>query len=1040
MNTHGQRGRTLRRPRLEEVRKLAALIGLLFIVGTEAGPVRVPRGVFATVGVLALMIASVLALIERRTVGRNSCVYGYSAPAPQSTRAWRWTLIGLACTGAVVAQTWFPGGTAIAGGDITPPVGTAWIGRLFSPFVWSGDNLGGPGQAQGQLPWAAVDWLVHLIGGSGALAQRIWLSALIAGILVAGAALVRGLGFGPLAGIAAALLYFFNPHTISDVGVNDVYLVSMALLAALPALVLAYSRCRIRMWVGLAGFIVSAPFVGFAFANPPLVGMIAITTMGTPLLAWLRFGRPAAHQALRLVLIGGALLLATSAYWIVPDTVALGGVATGNLSSLSAWAFTEQRSTLANALWLNTSWGWRYSVYFPYARDFARFPLGIIQVLLPLLAFSGLALRSALGEVGSRLTRMRGFIGIVTLLVIILSTGTRPPGNVLFDPLYYHLPYGWLLREPGRFLMLAALGYAVLAASLVEYWSHNVPERRWSLPGWPKPVRSTLLPALLALSAVVALGLASGFPLWTGAVVPGARQAFPSTHVTVPTDWLATAHYLNTDAPSGSLLILPPDDFYQMPYSWYYGNDGFIANLVDRHVLVPSAQGYSIVSTTLLASVHLEASALLAHAWTEASRLLQALGTPLVLVRGDIASNFYDRDIASPAALAASLAQDPNMRILYADGSLKVYGPRARYPPTTGFATVNTPTPDLRVLAALPSRTALVTASPIPGHLAIRQLPPVATWHLGKTALTTSVPEPKGWQYSALALGLPTYSAPNQIGLAEHQVGVPGGSQTLQLRLPVGQSLIGDGSFTAGPWDAVGNCNNSVPVVAPNFLRATVLPHSGPGGTPALQVAASIDAACEATELKWHSGPVLVNIWVRTRSGAPPRMCFWETPIDRCAPTAALPSSSQWRLYRTTVVPATGTETVTLFVYAFAQSPGHVSVDQYAGVVARSILHRPTIDVVGRPTTDAAPTRLLSYPTGYAPGWIGPRDAVHVLVDGLRNGWLTTSNSRAVRKPTYLPSANEGRDELLLASTMLLVAAASTVISRRRYQSAPSAR
>ena len=120
------------------------------------------------------------------------------------------------------------------------------------------------------------------------------------------------------------------------------------------------------------------------------------------------------------------------------------------------------------------------------------------------------------------------------------------------------------------------------------------------------------------------------------------------------------AFRLATDTPARPL--------YQMPYSWYYGNDGFIANLVDRHVLVPSAQGYSIVSTMLLsASVHLEASALLADAWTEASRLLQALGTPLGLVPGDIASNFYDRDIASPAALAASLAQDPNMRILYAE-------------------------------------------------------------------------------------------------------------------------------------------------------------------------------------------------------------------------------------------------------------------------------------------------------------------------------------------------------------------------------------
>jgi hypothetical protein len=1021
-------------------RQATALFGLACVVAAAAAPGISPSPVFAELGVVALVIAAIFALVEPSRAGTDTNHRSHRAAVLHSTQAWRWTLIGLGCVGMLVAQSWFRAGTAIAGGDITPPVGTAWIGRLFSPFVWSGDNLGGPGQLEGYLPRAAVDWLVHLSGGSGVLAQRIWLSALVGAVLVAAAALVRALGFGPLAGAAAAVLYFFNPETLTDGAVNDVYLVTRVLLVALPAVLLAYGRERITLWAALACFAVAAPFVGLAYANPPLVAMIAITTAATPLLAWVQFGRPAARRALRLVLVGGAVLLAASAYWIVPDSVALVGVAAGKLSSLSAWAFTEQRATLANALWLNTGWGWRFTAYFPYAPDFAGFPLGLVRLLLPLLAFSGLALRSPTGEAGWRLTRLRGVIALSTLAVIILSTGTRPPGDVLFDPLYYHLPYGWLLREPGRFLMFAALGYALLAAVLVEHWRHIVPTNFWSVRAWPKSLPSTVLPAGLALAAVVLVGLASAFPLWSGAVVPGPRQAFPSSHVTVPAYWLATANYLNTSGPPGSLLVLPPDNFYQMPYSWYYGNDGFIANLVDRHVLDPSAQGYNTVSATLLDSVQLEASALLAHDWTEANRLLRALGTPLVLVRGDIVANFGERHIASPAALATSLARDPNMRLLRSDGLLQVYGPRKSYARLASFATVDTSTPDLQVLSRLPSGTAVVTAPPIPGHLAISQLPPVATWHLGTTALSTTVPEHTGWQYSALVLGLHTSSTDPQLGLAQRQVVSPGGSPSLQMRLPVGASIIHNGGFAAGPWGPVGNCYDSEPVSSPNFLRADVLPRAGPGRTPALQIAASIDAACEATELTWHGGPILLDLWVRSLSGAPPKMCVRELPIERCAATAPLPSGSRWHLYRTTVIPDPGTESVTIFLYAYGQSLRQGSIEQFAGVIARSLPHSPSVDVVARPSTSAGPTRLLAYPSGYAAGWVGPPSARHVLVDGMRNGWLTTSGRGAPQAVRYQPLVDEVRDEFLLASAMLLLATAGIFIARRRPRASPGER
>ena len=966
------------------------------------------------VGVVALATAALLILVGDRAVTRpraedpregqvvSSVTEGQVV---SSSVTWRWILLGLGVGGATIAQTWFRAGTSIAFGDIAPPIGTAWIGRIFDSFGWSGANLGGPATNQVDLPRAVVSELTHLVGGSGSLAQRIWLTLLISGIFVAGGALARSLGLGPAAGIAAGALYFFNPVTLSEVAFNDVYLLTMILLAALPAVVISYGRGTLSLPRVCVCFVVASPFVGYAYQNPPLVGMLVLVVAAAPLLVWIRYGRTAAKRSLGGLAIGGALLLGVSAYWLIPAHNAVSAVAAGNLSSLSSWAFTEGRYTLANGLWLNTEWGWGVTLYYPYAPEFSRFPLELVRPLVPLVAFGGLAIAHSATRKERRLSRLTAAVALAVLAVVFFDTGTRSPGGVLFDHLY-RLPYGWLLREPGRFLLIGAVGFSLLAATLVE--------------------RLRALPVLAVVVPTVAVALVAGFPLWTGSVIAGPRQGYPSVHVTVPADWVAAAHYLNSDAaPGGSLLVLPPDDFYQMPYTWYYGNEQFIPDLLNRNVVVPYPQGYSTVSTELLNSVKLEASALLDKNWHEAGLLLNALGTPVVLVRGDIEPGFKGRPIVSPAALAASLTQDPEMRLVHRDGVLSLYQLRGTYRVTpTSFATVDKGVPDLRTLAVLPPGTSLVTSEPRPGDPQVVQLPPVASWKAGPFALSTRAALPPGWTYSVVSNALRTQPAP----LAQFVPTAHG--ESVQIQAPLGDSLIHDGDFASGLWGPIGNCH-ALPVHPREILGAVVEPREGPGGIPALQLSATADSACQQNLLSWTGGDIYLQLSARSLEGTQANFCVWEEPQNRCIAsiqepytTAGPPPGPTWHRYTMIVQPTPGATKLSLFVYASSFAVGQPSISQYAGITVRALPSDPSAVVVGTPTSARSSSKLVTIATGYSALWAGPPGTTHVLVDGLRNGWITGSAQADTVHAVYTPDTHLFRKEVALLLAMVLVATA----------------
>ena len=1047
-------------PAMERAGRTLAWLGVAGAVGLGVLDGRSPGTVVAAIATAALAGAVVLGAvvtIRRRDRAGTPASAHDEASLPSAGRppgGWRGAA-AVALIAVAAAQTWFAGGAVIAGGDIAPPYGLAWTHHLFAAWVWTGSNLGGPGALEVQAPWAAVLLVVHALGGGAPLAQRLWLTSLYAAAGLSAYALLRLLRLGTLASVIGALVYLFNPYTLSTVGVNAVYLCAMVLLAAYPAIVLAVATGRLRLRTGVVLFALGSPLIGYAYQNPPLVLMVAAATVVSALGAWWVYRGHALRRAVRLLASGIPVLVLASAYWVVPSWLQLHSVATQRLSSLSSWTWTEGRANLANGLWLNTTWGWRYAAYYPYAHLYQAFPLDLVKFLLPAVAFWSLVpvvFRSG----GSALrTRVALASAAIALGVVFFSTGTNAPGSIVFDPLY-HLPYGWTLQDPGRFLMAAGLAYGVLIGLAYSAASELLGARARAastrVQRVPHRLRLTGTGAVAVVAALVAI--VPGFPLVSGAVVSGARRTaratFPSSHVSLPAYWADAAAYLNARTPRATVLVLPPDDFYQMPYTWYYGNDGFITDLLDAHVIDPVTQGYGATSAAsyLNGVVDEVATSLLAGDWPLVRRLLGALGANEILLRGDVEAQFPGRRILSPAALARALARDPTVSLLHRDGPLGIYEVHAQQLGVIRqgrIVTVGSRFPDLRALALFPPGTALVTSAPRRGLSAVFSPPPLALWQMRGGRLETTLQLTRRRRYR-LALLAPTSSRSvlaqrlsTRLRRPFHASwGTDARGPWVRFSIELRRPLLADGSFEHGGWGHVGNCDAVSGTTAGAHLRASVLKTGGPGGAPALELSAAGDAACESETTAWRRGPVLLSLWARQLSGAAPALCLWEEPIRGCAPATPLPANRSWSRFSEVVTPTRGARQLSLFLYAYGPSS-----TAYADVSLTAVPSQDLPVVVGTPIAGrGGPRSLLVSPDAYGPAWSAASHATYVRVDGARGGWLT--DAATVRGPLHyggaatvwrlgiLPSLAAAGIVLFLLGRFLPEAVRGTAFQRRR--------
>jgi hypothetical protein len=228
-----------------------------------------------------------------------------------------------------------------------------------------------------------------------------------------------------------------------------------------------------------------------------------------------------------------------------------------------------------------------------------------------------------------------------------------------------------------------------------------------------------------------------------------------------------------------------------------------------------------------------------------------------------------------------------------------------------------------------------------------------------------------------------------------------GNTNTISLSVPTRPAIM-NGDFSQGMWGPVGNCNDAVKAQPGRDIRADLIPRGAPGGGAALRLSASIDSACEIQALNWHGGALVVSLLINQVQGAAPRLCVWEIGPQRCAALPNPSSTSGWSVYRASVFPDAGTTSLAVYLYADAGPKGQ-TISEYANVQIREVAARQTWVLLGTPRLTPSDTpRLVVDESTFSPQWestIG----MHVLVNGMLNGWLTPPQG-ALARPFFLPA------------------------------------
>lgn len=977
-----------------DLRSICAAGGLLLLAAIA---------VFRSNDVESAFCVGLFLLAALLGLGRASNIEATHAGASSrtSTKGWTWLVVygSVAAGSSLIVQSWFTSGTVIAGGDVGVPEGTAWLARIFEPWIWSGNNVGGPGALQEQLPWAFVLKVTTELGGSAALAQRVFFTLLFAGTAVAILAFLKALRFSIVPAVIGCAAYVLNPFMISTVGDNPVYMATVLLVAALPAILISAAHGRMRNSTASLLLVVLSPVFGFVFVDPANFLAVLLAGAAVPfaftVIGGRRLGRHAAITTLRL----GIVLALASAYWIVPAFLQVTTSATSQLAPASSWVWTEGRSTLTNALWLNTTWGWSYSYYYPEAPVYSHFPLEAMKYGLPILAFAALLIRPRRGDnQGRQLVRFSSFAAVGALVVLILSTGTRFPAGPIFTRLY-ELPYGWLLREPGRFLVLAMLGYAIMLASSVAWLQrHLVMAKDRSLPtGLLRAGQLRYLGgAGLAFGVCVVFATAAGYPELTGEVVPETRTPLPPDRVHFPEYWSRMAERINSTRATGPLVVLPPDRYYQVPYKWQYdGNDAFIQQLLNRPVITPTTQAYFTPSGTAFQTVNAIADGLSRRDWRAVSIGMEALHSKLLLVRRDVSVSYLEADPNDPGAvdprlIAPAAKSDPGLRLMQSIGPLDLYearGDLASKVITVGhIVTTTSRSPDLTALTLFAPNTVLVKHEPISGLMALQQV-----------TQPSSVTE-RGLRYDFRQTA-GTYSVAVKSSPTAWTVDPPG---TAQIGRGRGQIAIfeSERDLIGAQWSALGDCDATQSMGTGLAIRRVV----GPDSIPALALTARQDIACIHQSIGEHGSFVAIALKVRTPSGRGPAICLWDATSDSCLSTPTLPTSASWKQYAA-VVPVPSGDQLYLFLDAYGAAPGgKVTVNEFASA---AVFDAPAaIDLLSSTDTQTNSVYLASNWQGYNPNWAldAPTASDHVIVNGMFNGWLTHSRLSVVRT-RYRPAA-----------------------------------
>lgn len=989
----------------------------------------------AVIAVLSLMVAACYLLVashRAETVYTRCPISVEENPIDRRDRAATWVTVGIAgLVCSLVAQCRFTSTTALAFGDLQPPEGLAWLSHLFAPWAWSGANVGGPANLEINLPWAVVLETVHILGGSAALAERIWFSILLALIGVSATALLRVFGLSRLACALGGILYGFSPYFLStSISMSPSWLATAGLMPLLLAGALVISRKRRVSRASWLVPVVIAPLLGYCAINPQQLLIVTAPVLVVPLAAAALRGRTYGAVSGKRLVAGSAIVIGCSLYWIVPTLVQIGQTRVSTALTNNSWVATEGRNNLANALWLVTTPFWHSRFAYPFAGPYSHVPLSVLRFAPVLLASLGIVvIASPGGQVSRKRQETAGILALVACVSMLLSTGTRIPGFLLFDPLY-HLPYGWLLQLPSHFLVFAALADAMLGAIFIEWViCHRLGEaRRAGLQARLSSHVSVGYAKLAVAIAIIMLGaLAPSLPLFDGEIVAAHRHpgiAYAAPRVRFPRYWSKMADFINGLRVPGSLVVLPPAGYYMIPRSWYYGNPGFVTDEIARPVIYPTeGGGYEATGVAAAEAVRVLARNIMLDNVSGVERIMAALGARYLLISGDVITPWPGNGVYAmqnrypPNILDSKLEKSPAARLMFTAGPLQLFqvsgGARPGRASIDRYVTTAHGV-NLRILDALPQRTALVTGPPERGVPALVQMS-LVNLHGDKLVWRASVPS--GRKYGVAlepGYGASVRSGNGFVGIGASGATLDSGRLGVQLvkdrsrRTVITVSSLremhSELAFGSEEWSKVGDCRKDEGDIG---IYSTVS-RNGVRGRSAVSLYATKGAACIRRAVSYRPGELLeFSVAARRVSGAAPEACLWSSGENECVGGAhILAGGHGWQkdVFRVVTNAAFGK----LYLFLYANQPvasGARTSVQYSHV---QVVGVPAIApvIIANPMRDGNEPTLLVLNTGFAEGWSSSSGGQHVIVDGMMNGWIQRSSYRgnsSTSRFTYVP-------------------------------------
>ncbi len=567
-----------------------------------------------------------------------------------------WKIIFLIILG-LTPILWFKSGFIIAKGDNFPFFEPLLNFHRFS-YVWQDYfNVGSIPQPGNPSP-AGMIWMGVWVVLSGVGLSLDSIQALLQVFYFLGA----GLSMYFLAStiykkekitpLIASVFYMFNffmiLRTLND-GVSWV-LVFLPLLITFYIKVIRNVRNGQRLVGNALGFVaVSSILTSFITVNPPLlalVGLVLVTLFIYTLIS---------QVGIRLKIIKTLIFLSVvcilvNLWWIIPFSAQVipfiqGSSSLGTPTTIDSWSFVHARASFLNLFQLNGLWAWG-SEYFPYAESYAN-PLLILLAFVPmLLAFSGLLFKS-------KYLRINLLFSVSVLALLFLSKGIHPPFESVNLFFYEYIPGFFLFREPfPKFFILLLIPLALLIGSSVN----SIAARLRKVRIFHGRVVSGVFVGLIICSFLI-----SAFPLVTGDVILGKTESLPfDSYVKIPAYWYDASDYINAQKGDFRILLIPSDDYYQMPYTWgYYGADAFPSRLIVKPVIQQLSGGY----TTNEELTSLVYSKIALNETAGFVSLLSLLNVKYLLQRNDVSWNLTDRTILSPETVKSFLGSVPGVNL-----------------------------------------------------------------------------------------------------------------------------------------------------------------------------------------------------------------------------------------------------------------------------------------------------------------------------------------------------------------------------------------